>query len=254
VPTSTPPPSMPSRPPRFVVPQPAPTPSRRIPHFLPATAAVAVAVRTPSRPIFQATPQHETIDDDDDIAGTSGRSSRQHLKRRWSSTSAEEGGEAEERGSMRALPFAPGSTAAAAAAATAAATPISARLLALRPPSPPRDPLPPADWSPSKPRRGAYVPSGLAATVARWAVDARNAQGRRAPAIYTVDRVRAGDGFAAVRARDAALLLAPCAAAAEVAVGTRICVEWPWWDVDVDGALWRVCVFWEVVRAQEGMA
>ena len=146
------------------------------------------------------------------------------------------------------MPFAPGSTQSAAVGA-----PISTRLFALRLPEGDGEVQAPVDWSPTKPKRGkgGHVPGGLAATVAGWVVDARNAQGRRRGAVYRVREGRPGEGFVSVMTEEGGLVLVRRAGAGEVGVGVRIKVEWPWWEVGVEGRIWRVCVFWEVVGEEE---
>lgn len=131
--------------------------------------------------------------------------------------------------------------------------PISSRLFALRLPEGEGEVHLPVDWSPTKPKRGrsAYVPQGLAATVAGWAVDARNAQGRRGGATYRVVEARPGEGYVGVVTEEGGLLLVRRVGAGEVGVDVRVKVEWPWWEVGIEGGMWKVCVFWEVVGEEE---
>ena len=32
--------------------------------------------------------------------------------------------------------------------------------------------------------------------------------------------------------------------------GCTVVYEWPWWEVEVGGGLWRMCVFWRVLEAE----
>jgi hypothetical protein len=55
------------------------------------------------------------------------------------------------------------------------------------------------------------------------------------------------EGFIAVTGGEEGLLLVRGQVKGVVGVGCRVAYEWPWWEVEVQGRVWRMCVFWSVV-------
>jgi len=91
------------------------------------------------------------------------------------------------------------------------------------------------------------VPDGLAATVVGWVLETRHAQGRKLGGEVVVGGVGVEEGFIAVTGGEEGLLLVRGQAKGVVGVGCRVAYEWPWWEVEVQGRVWRMCVFWSVV-------
>jgi hypothetical protein len=118
------------------------------------------------------------------------------------------------------------------------------------------------NWSPTKKRRGEgiYIADGLAAVVAGWVRELRNAQGgRERVGELLVGRMRAEKGYLAVfedgdgdgDSGRGMVLIGGEEARARVLVGSKVRIEWPWWEVDVEGMMWKMGVFWSVVGDQQ---
>jgi hypothetical protein len=108
----------------------------------------------------------------------------------------------------------------------------------------------PVDLSPTKRRPGSdkYLPDGLAATVAGWVLETRNEHSRGRGGGGVAMKVGVEQGYVAVdlEGEEEGLLLVR---GGEVRVGQRVSFQWPWWEVEVKGRQWKVCVFWDVEGA-----
>ncbi|KAI5805881.1 hypothetical protein EDC01DRAFT_753664 [Geopyxis carbonaria] len=109
----------------------------------------------------------------------------------------------------------------------------------------------PVDWTPTKSKkaRAQYVPGGLAATVAGWVLGTRTAQGRRDAAVLRVSEWRGVEGGVCVRdVQGVGWVLAGGRGGEGVRDGVAVRVEWPWWEVEMEGEGWRWGVFWRVLE------
>ncbi|KAF8253419.1 hypothetical protein K440DRAFT_625483 [Wilcoxina mikolae CBS 423.85] len=216
-----PPPALPS----------TPTPASRL-AFTPAAAAneqIDSDIVTDSSPILPRKRRWEYEDDDDDTHSSPPPSSPDLPSPTLSRT-------------LRTLPFTP---------LPPATTPTGIVVAPplFRPTAVTESHLLPLDWSPTKKRGGKYVEGGIAAMVAGWVVETRNAQGRRKGGEVVATGVRVEEGFIAVVGGEGeGLVLVRGREKGGGEGGRRVVFEWPWWEVEVEGGTWRMCVFWAVVE------
>ncbi|KAF8536473.1 hypothetical protein BDD12DRAFT_890133 [Trichophaea hybrida] len=76
-------------------------------------------------------------------------------------------------------------------------------------------------------------------------------EGKRKGGEVIVTGVRVEEGFIAVVGGEGEGLVLVGGREKGVEVGGRVVFEWPWWEVEVEGGMWRMCVFW-AVKGGEG--